>query len=105
MAKASEKTATAPKKAATVQKPKAGAKPNALQQPLQPSADLAAIVGEGTMPRGEVVSKIWVYIKEHKLQDPKDGRQIMADEKLKKIFGKDKVSMFEMNKFIAAHLK
>ena len=95
----------APPKGATVEKPKAGHKPNALQQPLQPSQDLAAVVGEGTMARGEVVSKVWEYIKANKLQNPDDGREILADDKLKKVFGKDKVTMFEMNKFLAAHLK
>lgn len=95
----------APPKGATVDKPKAGQKPNALQQPLQPSQDLAAVVGEGTMARGEVVSKVWEYIKANKLQNPDDGREILADDKLKKVFGKDKVTMFEMNKFLAQHLK
>ena len=104
MAKASEPAKAAPK-GKTVQKPKEGGKPNALQQPLQPSPELAAIVGGGTMPRGQVVSKMWDYIKAHKLQDPKDGRKINADDKLKKIFGKDSVTMFEMNKHIAGHLK
>lgn len=95
----------APPKGAKVEKPKAGHKPNALQQPLQPSDDLAAVVGAGTMARGEVVSKVWEYIKAHKLQNPKDGREILADDKLKKVFGKDKVTMFEMNKYLAQHLK
>ena len=104
MTKAPEKK-KAPPKGATVEKPKAGHKPNALQQPLQPSQDLAAVVGEGTMARGEVVSKVWEYIKANKLQNPDDGREILADDKLKKVFGKDKVTMFEMNKFLAAHLK
>ena len=104
MTKTPEKKKAAPK-GATVEKPKAGHKPNALQQPLQPSQDLAAVVGEGTMARGEVVSKVWEYIKANKLQNPDDGREILADDKLKKVFGKDKVTMFEMNKFLAAHLK
>ena len=103
-AKAPAKDA-APPKGATIDKPKAGSKPNALQQPLQPSEDLAAVVGGGTMPRGQVVSKVWEYIKAHKLQNPKDGREILADDKLKKVFGKDKVTMFEMNKILAQHLK
>ena len=102
--------AAAPKKAkapkgAKVDKPKAGNKANALQQPLQPSADLAAVVGEGTMARGEVVSKVWEYIKAHKLQNPDDGREIIADDKLRRVFGKDRATMFEMNKFLAQHLK
>ena len=88
-------------KGTAVEKPKAGDKPNALQQPLQPSQDLAAVVGGGTMARGEVVSKVWEYIKANKLQSPDDGRQILADDKLRKVFGKDKVTMFEMNKLLA----
>ena len=96
--------AKAPPKGTKVDKPKAGAKPNALQQPLQPSEALAAVVGAGTMARGEVVSKVWEYIKANKLQNPEDGREILADEKLEKVFGRPKVTMFEMNKYLAQHL-
>ncbi len=103
MTKAPEKTK--PPKGTAVKTPKAGNKPNALQQPLQPSEELAAVVGGGTMARGEVVSKVWEYIKTNKLQNPKDGREILADEKLQKVFGREKVTMFEMNKFLAQHLK
>lgn len=94
-----------PPKGTAVDKPKAGNKPNALQQPLQPSDDLAAVVGPGTMARGEVVSKVWEYIKSNKLQNPSDGREILADDKLQKVFGTDKVTMFQMNKLLAQHLK
>ena len=80
-------------------------KANALQQPLKPTEELAAVVGEGPMPRGEVVSKVWEYIKSRNLQNPEDKREILADEALKKVFGKDKVTMFEMNKHLAQHLK
>jgi chromatin remodeling complex protein RSC6 len=81
-------------------------KPNALQQPLTPSPQLAAVVGSGQVTRGDVVSKIWKYIKEHNLQNPANKREILADAKLKPVFdGKDKVSMFEMNKHLAKHLK
>ena len=69
-----------------------------------PSADLAKIVGKNALPRSEVVSKVWEYIKKHNLQDPKDRRQINADDQLAKIFGKKSASMFEMNKYISAHL-
>lgn len=95
----------APPHGTPIETPKAGHKPNALQQPLQPSPDLAAVVGEGTMARGEVVSKVWEYIKAHKLQNPDDGREIVADDKLRRVFGKDRVTMFEMNKHLAQHLK
>jgi chromatin remodeling complex protein RSC6 len=81
-------------------------KTNALQKPLTPSAELAAVVGAGQLSRGETVSKIWEYIKKNNLQDPANKRDILADAKLKAVFdGKDKVSMFEMNKHLARHLK
>ena len=98
-------TAKAAPKSAKIDKPKPGQKPNALQQPLKPSDALAAIIGGGMMARGEVVSKVWEYLKAHKLQNPDDGREILADDKLEKIFGKKKATMFEMNKFLAQHLK
>jgi chromatin remodeling complex protein RSC6 len=82
-----------------------GGKANALQKPLQPSEELAAVVGSEPVPRGQVVSKIWDYIRSHNLQNPENRREILADDKLRKVFGKDKVTMFEMNKHLAQHLK
>jgi upstream activation factor subunit UAF30 len=79
-------------------------KPNALQQPLKPSAALAAVIGDGTVTRGDMVSKIWAYIKKNNLQNPANKREIMADAKLKAVFGVDKCSMFEMNKHLSKHL-
>ena len=81
-----------------------GQKPNALQQPLQPSKELAAVVGSEPLPRGEVVSKVWDYIKKHELQNPENRREILADDTLEAVFGKKKVTMFEMNKYLAQHL-
>jgi upstream activation factor subunit UAF30 len=98
------KTTPVPKGTVT-DRPKSGRKPNALQQPLQPTKELAAVIGSGAITRGEVVSKVWAYIKANKLQNPKDGREILADETLQKIFGKERVTMFEMNKHLAQHLK
>ena len=82
----------------------AGGKANALQRPLRPSEALAAVVGPGPLPRGEVVSKVWDYIKSNNLQNPENRREILADDTLRKVFGKDKVTMFEMNKHLARHL-
>ncbi len=80
-------------------------KPNGLQKVLKPSAALAAVVGAESLSRGEVVSKMWAYIKEHKLQNPDNKREIVADDKLRPIFdGKASVDMFEMNKHLAKHL-
>ena len=81
-------------------------KPNpALAKPLQPSNELAAVVGSSPLPRTEVVSKVWEYIKANNLQNPENKREILADDKLRAVFGgKDKVSMFEMNKHFAQHL-
>jgi chromatin remodeling complex protein RSC6 len=76
-----------------------------LSRPLTPSAELAAITGSGQIARSEVVSKMWEYIKRNKLQNPANKREILADDKLKKVFGKDKVTMFEMNKHLSRHLK
>ena len=81
-------------------------KPNALQTKLTPSSELAAVVGSEQIARGECVKKMWDYIKKHNLQNPANKREILADAKLKPVFGgKDKVSMFEMNKHLAGHLK
>ena len=77
----------------------------ALMKPMKPSADLAAIVGAEPLARSAVVSKMWEYIKKHDLQNPQNKREIVADEKLKPVFGgKATVSMFEMNKLISGHL-
>ena len=83
---------------------KTGAKTGGIHAPVQPSAELGAIVGNEKLPRSQVISKVWDYIKKHDLQDAKDRRQINGDEKLQKIFGKKSVSMFEMNKHLSAHL-
>jgi chromatin remodeling complex protein RSC6 len=85
---------------------KGGRKANpALQKPLQPSKELAAVVGSDPLPRGQMVSRVWDYIKQHDLQNPENRREILADDKLKQVFGKDKVTMFEMNRYLAQHLK
>src|SRR5215208_1376129 len=76
----------------------------ALMRPLQPSNELAAVVGSKPLPRPEVVSKVWDYIKKNNLQDPQNKREIVADEKLQAVFGKNRVTMFEMNKHLAQHL-
>jgi chromatin remodeling complex protein RSC6 len=75
-----------------------------LQRPVTPSKELAAITGSAPLPRSQVVSKIWDHIKKNNLQDPKNKREIVADDKLRAIFGKDRVSMFEMNKHISRHV-
>ena len=82
----------------------AGGARGGITAPVTPSADLAEIVGKNALPRSEVISKVWDYIKKHNLQDAKDKRQINADPKLAKIFGKQSVSMFEMNKHLSTHL-
>ena len=95
--KAPAKKAAAKKVA---RKPKA-----AFMKPMTPSALLAAVIGATPVPRTEVTKKIWVYIKKHDLQDAKNRRNINADDKLKPLFGKNQVSMFELTKIISGHLK
>lgn len=78
----------------------------ALLKPMELSSDLEAVVGKGPMARGEVVKKLWEYIKKHDLQNPANKRNILADDKLKTVFGgKGEVTMFEMTKLVSAHLK
>jgi chromatin remodeling complex protein RSC6 len=84
---------------------KSGRNTSALMKPLTPQGPLAAIVGASPLPRGQVVAKVWDYIRANNLQKPTDKRVILADDKLKAVFGKDECTMFEMNKFIAQYLK
>jgi chromatin remodeling complex protein RSC6 len=100
------------KKAAPAKAPaakKAPAKkrtPNAaFMKALTLSPALAAVLGDKPLPRTEIVSKLWVYIKAHKLQDSINKRMINADAKLKAVFGKAQVSMFEMAGLIGKHVK
>ena len=124
MAKASKKAGAkkkaakaAPKKAAAKKAPKkatakkaagkkSARKPNAaFMAPLTPSSTLAEVVGSKPLPRTEVVKKIWDYIKKNNLQDKKNRRMINADAKLRPIFGKDQISMFELAKVVNKHVK
>ena len=76
-----------------------------LARPVQPSPELAAITGSAPLPRSEVVSKVWDHIRKNNLQNPQNKREILADDKLRKVFGKDRCTMFEMNKHLSNHLK
>ena len=105
--KAPAKTATAAKAPAT--KAAAPAKkrtPNAaFMKALTPSPALAAVVGSAPLPRTEIISKLWVYIKANNLQDAANKRNINADAKLKELFGKPQMSMFELTGLIGKHVK
>ena len=81
------------------------AKNSKFMQPMKVSEELAAVVGKGPLPRTEVTKKLWAYIKRNNLQDKKNKRNIVADEKLQKIFGgKKTVNMFEMTRLVSKHL-
>ncbi|HET9427747.1 MAG TPA: SWIB/MDM2 domain-containing protein [Allosphingosinicella sp.] len=75
-----------------------------LQRPVKPSKELAEITGSDSLPRSQVVSKVWDHIKKNNLQNPQNKREIVADDKLRAVFGKDRVTMFEMNKHLSRHL-
>jgi chromatin remodeling complex protein RSC6 len=79
-------------------------KPTAFNRALKPSAELAAVIGAAPQPRTEVVKLMWEYIKANNLQNPKNKRNILADAKLKAVFGKDEVTMFEMTGLVGKHL-
>ena len=88
-------------------KKRSARKPNAaFMKPLTPVGPLAAVIGTSPMPRTEVTSKIWAYIKKNKLQDSVNRRNINADDKLRPLFGgKSQVSMFDLTKFVSKNLK
>ena len=96
-AKPAAKTAAVPAKKRT---------PNpAFMKALTLSPELSAVIGDKPLPRTEIVSKLWVYIKAHNLQDEANKRMINADKKLLAVFGKPQVSMFEMAGLIGKHVK
>ncbi len=77
----------------------------ALMKPMKISAELGAVIGPGPYSRGQVMKKLWEYIKGKDLQNPQNKRNIIADEKLLPLFGgKKEVTMFEMTKLVSAHL-
>lgn len=94
------KTASSKSKPAETTKARGG-----IAQQVTPSAELGAIVGKEPLTRAELTKRVWDYIKSHNLQDANDRRQINADATLKKVLGKDQVSMFEMTKLINQHVK
>ena len=106
--KAVAKKAAPAAKAPAAKKPaaaKTARKPNAaFMKELKPSPQLAAVIGDKPVPRTEVIKKLWEYIKKGKLQDAVNKRVINADEKLKPIFGKPQVDMFELTKVVGKHL-
>ena len=104
-AKKAKKAAKRPAKKAAKKSGKKR-KPNAaFMKPMQPSAALGAVVGNSAMPRTEVTKKLWQYIKRNGLQDAKERRMINADDKMRAVLGKGRVSMFEMTKLVNKHLK
>ena len=97
--KVAKNKAAAPKK-------KSARKPNAaFMAPLTASPALVEVIGAKPLPRTEIVKKIWEYIKKNNLQDKKNRRMINADSKLKPLFGKDQISMFELAKVVNKHVK
>jgi upstream activation factor subunit UAF30 len=110
--KSAKKSARKPAKKTTARKKatkKAAGKKRtpsaAFMKPMQPSAQLSAVVGSNAIPRTEVTKKLWAYIKRNGLQDSKNRRAINADEKLRPVFGgKSQVSMFDMTKLVNKHL-
>ena len=100
--KATKKTARKTKRKSSGKKRTPNA---AFMKPMQPSSDLASVVGSSPMPRTEVTKKLWQYIKRKGLQDSKNRRKINADDNLRPIFGRGQVSMFEMTRLVNKHLK
>lgn len=100
-----KKMAAKPKK--TTAKKATKRKPNAaFMKAMTPSTELAVIVGAKPMPRTQAIKKIWEYIKKHKLQNPKNMRNILADDNLKVVFGgKKEITMFQLASIVNKNLK
>jgi upstream activation factor subunit UAF30 len=106
VAKAAPAKKAAAKKAPAKKAPAKKRAPSAaFMKAMTPSAALAAVIGDKALPRTEVTKKLWDYIKKNGLQDQAKKTMINADAKLKEIFKKAQVSMFEMTKLVSAHLK
>jgi upstream activation factor subunit UAF30 len=106
--KTAKSSGSAKKSAAkkSAKKKTSGRKPNAaFMAPVTPSAALSEVVGAKPLPRTELTKKLWAYIKKNDLQDPKNKRMIRADDRLRPIFGKPQVNMFEMTKLVNKHVK
>ena len=102
---AKKAAAKKPAKKAAAKKPKVKRTPNAaFMKAMTPSAALAAVVGGSAMPRTEITKRLWAYIRKNNLQDSQNRRNINADDKLKAVFKKSVVNMFEMTKLVAKHL-
>lgn len=84
---------------------KRGKANSAFMKPMRPSEKLARVVGSKPLPRTEVTKKVWAHIKKNKLQNPKNKREIIADDKLQPIFGSKRLDMFQMTKVINKHLR
>jgi len=100
-----DRSGLAPRDGEKIAKTTPQAKNTGFMKPMQPSEHLAKIVGTEPLPRSEVTKKIWVHIKKHTLQNPKDKREILADDKLQPIFGSQKLDMFQMAKAVNKRLK
>lgn len=100
MAQAKQNKKSSSSKSGSTGKPRGG-----LSQKVTPDAQLGAVIGTAPVTRAEMTKKIWDYVKGNDLQDSKNRRMINADAKLKPIFGKDQVSMFEMTKLVNQHVK
>ena len=94
-----------PVKSKAPAKPKAKrATPAAFKKKFKPDAALAAVVGTASETRGQFMKKIWDYIKAHNLQDPSDRRMIVADAKLRPLFGVAKLSMLKLGGIVSRHI-
>jgi upstream activation factor subunit UAF30 len=104
-AKKAKKAAKKPAKKKAAKKAKTKRKPNAaFMKAVTPSDALAEVVGKNPMPRTEITKRLWAYIRKNGLQDSVNRRNINADDKLKAVFKKGTVNMFEMTKLVAKHL-
>lgn len=108
--KAVTKELKASQKAASKKKRSSGNRaPSGFVKPTLIGDELAAFLGKpkgSQLARTDVSKEINAYIREHKLQDPKNGRNINADAKLAKLLKltkDDKLTYFNLQRYLKPH--
>jgi len=80
-------------------------KRNPFNDPKELSKPLAEFLGKGDkLSRPETVKLLWAYIRKHDLQNPENRKEILLDDKMQKVFGVERFTMFKMAKYVSAHI-
>ncbi|MEI8366230.1 MAG: topoisomerase DNA-binding C4 zinc finger domain-containing protein, partial [Parachlamydiaceae bacterium] len=103
--KTASKTKTKAKTKAKAKEKSATPRKSGFTAELNLSPELTTFLGVDKMGRGDVLKKVWEYIRAHNLQDPANKRRILTDATLAKVFGaSDPIDMFKMTGLLSKHM-